>query len=46
MRWLIRFFSVPTLTIVDPFCGGGSTGIAAISLILICGKCPSTMIEY
>lgn len=32
MRWLVRWLSRPDLTIYDPFCGSGTTGIACIEL--------------
>lgn len=39
MRWLIRLVAAPGMTIVDPFCGSGTTGIAAeiegVSSVLI-----------
>ena len=32
MRWLVNVFSQPGDLVVDPFCGSGTTGIAAIQL--------------
>jgi site-specific DNA-methyltransferase (adenine-specific) len=29
MRWLVRLITPPDGLVVDPFCGSGSTGIAA-----------------
>jgi site-specific DNA-methyltransferase (adenine-specific) len=30
MSYLIRIYSPPGSTVLDPFCGSGSTGIAAL----------------
>jgi DNA modification methylase len=30
LRWLVRLLSRPGATILDPFCGSGSTGVAAM----------------
>jgi site-specific DNA-methyltransferase (adenine-specific) len=30
MRWLVRLVTPPGETVLDPFCGSGSTGIAAV----------------
>lgn len=30
MRWLVRLVTPPGGTVLDPFCGSGSTGIAAV----------------
>jgi DNA modification methylase len=29
MRWLVRLVTPPSGTVLDPFCGSGTTGIAA-----------------
>jgi len=29
MRWLVRLVTPPRGTVLDPFCGSGTTGIAA-----------------
>lgn len=29
LRWLVRWFSLPTETVLDPFCGSGTTLVAA-----------------
>jgi len=31
MRWLIRLVTPPHGTLVDPFCGSGTTAVAAIA---------------
>ncbi len=30
MRWLVRLITPPGETVLDPFCGSGSTGVAAM----------------
>jgi DNA modification methylase len=32
MEWLVRLATVPGQIILDPFCGGGTTGVAALQL--------------
>jgi DNA modification methylase len=32
MEWLVRLATVPGQIILDPFCGGGTTGVAALRL--------------
>jgi site-specific DNA-methyltransferase (adenine-specific) len=32
MEWLVRLATVPGQLILDPFCGGGTTGVAALQL--------------
>lgn len=32
MRWLIQLVTAPNGTVLDPFCGSGSTGMAAVEL--------------
>jgi 16S rRNA G966 N2-methylase RsmD len=32
MEWLVRLATVPGQLILDPFCGGGTTGVAALRL--------------